>query len=140
MALGDPFVWGEGGSALTPEQLKERRKVAAALLHKRVGDASPIGHWTQGLARVADGVLAGLEARDLDAKERENTAYDADFRKRLFGAGSSGGSSESSGGGSSSGSSPAAPSFPTSIGNVADPEGPTGDEFRSRKTAGPNET
>lgn len=44
-----PFIWGAGGEKLTPEQVKRLRENSQ---HK--SDFSPVGHWTQGAARLFD--------------------------------------------------------------------------------------
>lgn len=83
--VATPFLWGEGGEAVSPEVLKERRKIAAALLAKRVGDYSPIQHPMQGVARVADGILAGLEFRADRADEKAANAFNASAIDRVLG-------------------------------------------------------
>jgi hypothetical protein len=57
------FTWGAGGARLTPEQLELRQKAALAQTQP---DYSPVQHWTQGLARVANNITGALELRDLD--------------------------------------------------------------------------
>lgn len=47
-----PFFWGQGGRQLTPEQIAREREIAAALMQSGA-DYSPVAHWAQGLARVA---------------------------------------------------------------------------------------
>ncbi|GLQ53752.1 hypothetical protein [Devosia nitrariae] len=64
-----PFVWGANGAAVSPEQIARRLQVAAALI-KGGADLSPVGHWTQGLARLAQGGLGGLLAYRADELER----------------------------------------------------------------------
>lgn len=64
-----PFVWGANGAAVSPEQIARRRQIAAALI-KGGADLSPVGHWTQGLARLAQGELGGLLAYRADELER----------------------------------------------------------------------
>lgn len=46
-----PFLWGQGGRRLTPEEIARQRQIADALL---APDYSPVGHWLQGLARMAN--------------------------------------------------------------------------------------
>lgn len=60
--MAAPFVWGDGGEVLTPEQVENRRQIADALAMKAT-DSSPVESWTQGLNRVAQGVVAGLGIR-----------------------------------------------------------------------------
>jgi spore germination cell wall hydrolase CwlJ-like protein len=82
-----PFVWGSDGSQLTPEQIAARRKAADAMMVQGM-DASPIRSWTQGLARVAQGAMGGLDYRSADNAERAN----ADENKKLIASLLSGGS------------------------------------------------
>ncbi|WP_149576380.1 hypothetical protein [Xanthobacter oligotrophicus] len=65
----ETFVWGQGGAQLTPEEIARRREIADALI-KQGSDYSPVQHWAQGLARVANSVVGGLQARDADEAER----------------------------------------------------------------------
>lgn len=85
----ESFIWGEGGAALTPEQIAARRKVENALVGKI--DTSPVGHWTQGLARVADAFAGAVRRGQLDSAEKETTArgaadYDAAVKAMSGGA------------------------------------------------------
>lgn len=48
-----PFVWGPNGQPLTPDQVEALRE-ATARAAERGSDTSPVGHWTQGLARLVD--------------------------------------------------------------------------------------
>jgi hypothetical protein len=75
MALKDAFVWGSGGAQLTPDQIARQREIAAALIKNGV-DYSPIQSWTQGAARVSQGILGALEDRQADNSEKANTAAD----------------------------------------------------------------
>ena len=56
-------------SAPSPDALKARRAVAQALA-MRGTDASPIGHWTQGAARVADALIGNIEGAIYDRQEK----------------------------------------------------------------------
>jgi hypothetical protein len=67
------FVWGDGGTQLTPEAIAAQRKVAQAMM-QRGGDYSPVQSAWQGVARVAEGLMGGLDARAADAAERRNMA------------------------------------------------------------------
>lgn len=69
MAAQDFFIWGQGGTKKTPEQVAREREIADAIL-ARAGDTSPVGHWTQGAARVVDalgGVVRQNRARAAEA-------------------------------------------------------------------------
>lgn len=62
MAIGDilgPFIWGEGGQKLSPEEVARQRALASRLA-SQVGDTSPVGHWTQGLTRVTEALRGNL--------------------------------------------------------------------------------
>lgn len=78
-----PFVWGSGGRRMTPEeiamqrQLAEQQRMAAA-------DYSPVGHWTQGLARMSQGLFGGLRERRADRAEEANVAENNAITKALI--------------------------------------------------------
>jgi len=59
------FLWGRAGEKLTPAQV-EKERAAADLLAKGAMDYSPVAHWSQGLNRVAQGLLAGIDYRRAD--------------------------------------------------------------------------
>jgi len=82
--LAAPFVWGSGGERLTPEQVERKRKVAE-LLAKQGGDYSPIQHWTQGAARVAQALVGGWEDRKASEAEKANAAEDRSLLAGLLG-------------------------------------------------------
>jgi len=48
-----PFIWSGSGEKLTPKEV-ERRRAMSALAAARGSDTSPVGHWTQGAARLID--------------------------------------------------------------------------------------
>lgn len=76
MALSEalsPFVWGAGGSRMTPEQLAKQREIEDALLAQGV-DTSPVGHWTQGLARVANAMAGSVRRGRLEKAEAKNAS------------------------------------------------------------------
>lgn len=76
MALQDitqAFTWGSGGARLTPEEIARQREIAAALLAQG-SDTSPVGHWTQGAARVVDALGGVLKERRANAAETQNGA------------------------------------------------------------------
>src|ERR1700756_1277754 len=82
------FTWGSGGARLTPDEIANRRKIADALAAQG-SDASPFptgtrgfGEVTQGLARVAKGVSAGLDYREADQAAKAN----ADDNKAMIAA------------------------------------------------------
>ncbi|MDK8874410.1 phage tail tip lysozyme [Paracoccus sp. SSJ] len=72
MAL-TPFFWGRNGQKLTPEQVARERE-AASVMAKGAVDFSPVGHWSQGLGRVVQGLMAGYDMRNADRAEQEGLA------------------------------------------------------------------
>lgn len=68
-----PFVWGDKGEQLTPQQV-ERRRIAALLASQRASDTSPAGHWTQAAARGLSGFMAGRGERFADEQENAGLA------------------------------------------------------------------
>lgn len=83
-----PFVWGRGGRKLTPDQI-ERERESAALLAKGAMDYSPVAHWSQGLNRVAQGLLAGLDYRRADNADAEIASVNKGLIESLLGGGTS---------------------------------------------------
>lgn len=86
--MDQPFTWGANGARMTPEEIVAQRKVADALMAQG-SDSSPLptgtrgwGELTQGLARVAKGVSAGLDYREADAASKAN----ADDNKAMIAA------------------------------------------------------
>lgn len=73
MAAAEPFIFGKGGARLTPEQAAAAREGAARQMAE-AGDFSPVGHWTQGLARALGGLTGGLEMRRARKAEEANAA------------------------------------------------------------------
>lgn len=69
MALQDYFVWGSGGQKKTPDQIARERKIAEAMIASGV-DTSPVGHWTQGAARMANALVGNIKQGRADAAEK----------------------------------------------------------------------
>lgn len=65
-----PFQWGKGGRALTPEDVARERELVA-LARAKMGDTSPVAHWSQGATRVVDALGGVLR------EKRTNKAEDA---------------------------------------------------------------
>lgn len=84
--LSTPFVWGAGGSRLTPEEIAAQRKVADSLLASGM-DYSPIKSPWQGAARVAQAVLGGLESGEAGAASKANAAESGKLIAALLGGG-----------------------------------------------------
>lgn len=78
-----PFVFGAGGARMTPEQIEAQRKVAQALMAQGM-DYSPIRSPWQGVARVAQGLLGGLESREADEAAKANQAADRELIASLL--------------------------------------------------------
>lgn len=81
MAVADvltPFIWGAGGARKTPEEIARDREIAAAMMAQGV-DTSPIGHWSQGAARVV-GALGGVLKERRANKASETNAAESQSR------------------------------------------------------------
>ena len=83
-----PFLWGRGGRKLTPDHIEKERQTAA-LLAKGAMDYSPVAHWSQGLNRVAQGLLAGIDYRMADKAEADNAEVNKGLIANLLAGGSS---------------------------------------------------
>lgn len=70
-APAEPFVWGQGGAQLTPEQLAGEREIAQALAQS---DYSPVQNWAQGLGRVVDNFQGSQDLKRLDRQQLESNA------------------------------------------------------------------
>lgn len=79
----ESFVWGAGGAKLTPEQIALARQLLARK-NMQGADTSPVGHWTQGAARVADALGDVIQSKRLDAAEKDNTSYNSDLLSGLL--------------------------------------------------------
>lgn len=86
MAEAEPFVWGAGGAQMTPATIAAHRKVAEALMTQGM-DASPVRHWTQGLARVAQAALGSWDNYRADKAELANQAADKETIASLLNGG-----------------------------------------------------
>lgn len=67
------FQWGQGGARLTADQITQRTKIAQQRMAAGM-DYSPVGSWTQGLARVAQALVGGQELHQLDKATAANAA------------------------------------------------------------------
>ncbi|MGB6104681.1 MAG: hypothetical protein WBF88_12645, partial [Pusillimonas sp.] len=68
---GPAFTWGKGGRRMTPEDIERERAIAARQMKS---DYSPVGHWLQGVGRVADNVLGALRDRSAQKAAAANSA------------------------------------------------------------------
>lgn len=87
MAIQDFFTWGAGGQKLTPGDLARRREIEDALLAKGP-DFSPVGDWTQGLARVANAAAGAYRRNRLGKAEGENAEINKGLIANLLAGGS----------------------------------------------------
>jgi spore germination cell wall hydrolase CwlJ-like protein len=91
--MDQPFQWGANGARMTPEEIVAQRKVADALMAQG-SDSSPLptgtrgwGELTQGLARIAKGVSAGMDYREADAASKANADDNRQMIAALLGGG-----------------------------------------------------
>ena len=125
--MKSPFVWGKGGRAMTPEDV-ERERQLVALARAKMGDTSPVGHWTQGATRVVDALGAVLREKRTNKAEAAGLASaDEAIAALLAGRGGAGYAAPSFTASSSGAPAPAAapqgPEYP--IGVDALPQSPT---------------
>lgn len=88
MALSDimePFQWGQGGRRMSADEIARQRRVEDALLARGV-DTSPVGHWTQGLARVADALAGSIRRGRLDDAAAANAKADSEYMQEIAAA------------------------------------------------------
>lgn len=67
----EPFFFGRGGKRMTPEDITLRRRLGLQQLQQGI-DTSPVGHWTAGLARVANSLAGRLEMNRADKAADRN--------------------------------------------------------------------
>lgn len=80
------FIWGDGGAQLTPEAIAAQRRVAQAMM-QRGADYSPVQSWTQGAARLAEGLVGGWESGRADVAERQNATAERELLASLISPG-----------------------------------------------------
>lgn len=92
---GTPFIWsGNTGARLTPDEIVQQRKDAAALVQQGTDQnmfapgTRGAGVWTQGLAHVAKALEGGLEAREADQAAKQNADDSKAAIATLLGGGS----------------------------------------------------
>lgn len=81
----ESFIWGANGSKLTPEQIA----IAQQLLARKKmqgADTSPVQHWSQGAARVADALGDVLQEKRLGSLEKESSTYNNGLLSSLLGS------------------------------------------------------
>lgn len=80
----EPFVWGQGGARLTPEQILARQQIAQS---QSQADFSPVGSVWEGIGRVVNNVTGALEQRRLDQMSTANRAESDAAMQSLLGGG-----------------------------------------------------
>lgn len=81
-AATSPFVWGDAGARMTPDEIARRRAIAQV---QGKSDYSPVSNWAQGLGRVVDGLLAGMETHKLNKAASANSEHSAAITQALLG-------------------------------------------------------
>lgn len=94
------------GEMATPEAIDRKRKMAQMLALKG-SDTSPVGHWSQGAARIVDALSGGLDELRADALEKNSSKFAQSALDGIAGA---------LGGGGSAAASPAAGGAPVASG------------------------
>lgn len=77
------FQWGAGSSMLTPEQIAADRERAGGMI-KAGMDYSPVQHWSQGLARVAQALSGRLDMNAAEEAQSQNAAYNQELTQALM--------------------------------------------------------
>lgn len=70
----EPFTWAPGGKRRTAGDMDVARILAEQQI-KAGTDYSPVSHWTQGMARVAQALLGGLEMGRIEKDSAANAAH-----------------------------------------------------------------
>lgn len=68
-----PFVWGDNGRQLTPDQVDRLRDRSEAMVLSGM-DTSPVGHWSQGQSRMVDAWGGSRGIARADAQEKAGLA------------------------------------------------------------------
>ncbi len=63
------FVWGQGGKRMSQEDIARQRALADAQMTEGSSFA-PLGHWTQGAARLANAISGRMQSGRLDKAEQ----------------------------------------------------------------------
>lgn len=82
-SIAPAFVWGRGGQALSYEELMRLREQEAQQAAGGI-DTSPVGHWTQGAARVADALVGAVRRGQLDRQATEANDYNSQILNGLL--------------------------------------------------------
>jgi hypothetical protein len=71
--MADPQSYADSGGYLTNTGIAGKRRLADTMLQAGL-DSSPIGHWTQGLGRLAQALVGGYGGWKADEDERKGLA------------------------------------------------------------------
>jgi hypothetical protein len=64
-----PFTWGANGQQVSPEQLAAQQAQSA--------DFSPVGHWSQGMARITDALSDNILGNRMEDQMRAQSGFPA---------------------------------------------------------------
>lgn len=91
------FIWGGSGVPMTPEEVEQARLLERRAQSKGI-DTSPVSHWSQGAARVADAIAGAFRRGALEKAAGENATYDQGLLSSIIGGGAAYPSSVAAGG------------------------------------------
>ncbi|MBS1065934.1 hypothetical protein JK164_08170 [Gluconobacter kondonii] len=77
------FFWGDGGEALSQNELERRGQQAQALASG--GANQEVHSWTQALSNVVNQLLGGWQMHDYNGMQKENEDYNAKLAQSLTG-------------------------------------------------------
>jgi hypothetical protein len=78
------FTWGAGGARMTPDELAMQQQIA--MQNQQAGmDTSPVGHWAQGLARVAQALVGNVQQGRVNKASSANADYEQQILQSLTG-------------------------------------------------------
>lgn len=81
-----PFTWGAQGKKMSPEEVARQRAVAALLSQEAI-DTSPVGHWSQGAARLVNAFSGVRKERQASAAEEQGRSGAKSVIDALLGGG-----------------------------------------------------
>lgn len=123
----EPFFVGPGGQRMSAEQIARQRQIASALMQQGM-DFSPVGHWTQGLARVANAAAGAFKDYRAGKAEAQNAAESSNRIARALG-GFGGQDASTAFPAAPAASSSAAPTMDYASSRVAQAHNPQGSEI-----------
>ncbi|KXV48207.1 hypothetical protein AD945_08350 [Gluconobacter albidus] len=77
------FFWGDGGEALSQNELERRSQQAQAL--ENGGANQEVHSWTQALSNVVNQLLGGWQMHDYNGMQKQNDDYNAKLAQSLTG-------------------------------------------------------